>query len=254
MSVQNILLKVSLSKYLLKLKTSVKNMSNEKLIGKAVSKGLRGSFMKWFTIGLGAAIVIGSVVGVSVYFTLPDGGTNEPPGSYTSRLASEIQGLIPDVVYMEISGNASQVIDDRMIWSEFERVGTSEDYYWNTTAQLMFPDEEINFDITKEQVEGIAQAFFDSISATERLGTWGEDPYDGLGDLPNMKWVTELYLDNGTAIFLYVNMESLVLFQSTTWTGNFEANMNMMGAAVLSPESAFNTYVDAMSALFEPHT
>ena len=228
-------------------------MSNEKLIGKAVSKGLRGSFMKWFAIGLGAAIVIGSVVGVSVYFTLPDGGTDEPTTTYTGRLASEIQEAIPEVVYMEIIGNASQAIDDRMIGSTFERVGTSEDYYWNTTAYLMFPTEIINFSISKEEVEGIAQAMFDSIIATERLGTWGEDPYP-VELLPDMKWVTELYLENGTAIYLYVNMDSLVLYQTTTWTGDYEANMNMIGAAVLSPESAFNAYVDAMSALFEPHT
>ena len=234
-------------------------MSNEKLIGKAVSKGLRGSFMQWFAIGLGAAIVIGSVVGVSVYFTLPNGETPNggPSETYSSRLASEILGIIPNVVYMEIGGNASGFIDDRMIWSEFERIGSSEDFYWNTSATLIDPLEHINFVITKEEVEGVAQAMFDSINNTEHLGTWGLPPYEGLGDLPNMKWVTELYLENGTAIFLYVNMESLILFQTTTWTFEFDdyqANMNMIGAAVLSPESAFDNYVATMAALFAPYT
>ncbi len=232
-------------------------MSKENLIGKTISKGLRGSFMKWFAIGLGAAIVIGSVVGVSVYFTLPDGnGPDDGPSEpYSNRLATELLGQIPNVLYMEIGGNASQTIDDRMIWSTFERIGTSEDYYWNATASLIDPSEEIIFIVSKEEVGEIALAMFDSINNTEYLGTWGEDPYDGLGDLPNMKWVTELYLENGTAIFLYVNMESLVLFQTTTWTGNFEIdNSSMYGAAVLSPESAFSVYVDKMAEIFEPHT
>jgi len=236
-------------------------MSEEKLLGKAISKGLKGSFMKWFAIGLGAAIVLGSVVGVSVYFTLPNGtgpdngGPSEP---YSSRLASSILGSIPNVLYMEIGGNATGFIDDRMIWSSFERIGTSEDYYWNTSALLVDPVEDINFVITKEQVEGVAQAMFDSINATERLGTWGEAPYEGLGELPNMKWVTELFLENGTVILLYVNMESLILCQQTTWTlvGDYYVvdNMSMYGSAVLSPESAFDDYVAAMAALFEPHT
>ena len=234
-------------------------MSNEKSIGKAVSKGLRGSFMKWFAIGLGAAIVIGSVVGVSVYFTLPDsGGPGENPGSYTSRLASEIQGLIPEVVYMQIIGNASQAIDDRMTWSHFEREGTSEDYYWNATAYLMFPDEVVNFNISQEDVEGIAQSMFDSISVTEHLGTWGVAPYEDDGYPPDMKWATEMFLENGTVVILFINMESLILYQTSTWTlvgdDYMVDNSNMIGSAVLSPESAFDTYVDEMSALFEPHT
>ena len=231
-------------------------MSEEKLLGKTISKGLKGSFLKWFAIGLGAAIVVGSVVGVSVYFTLPNNHTPNNGGSepFSSRLATSIRSAIPNVLYMEIGGNASGFIDDRMIWSSFERVGTTEDYYWNTSATLIDPYEEINFIITKEEVEEIAQAMFDSINNTERLGTWGLPPYEGLGDLPNMKWVTEIYLENGTAIFLYVNMESLILFQSTTWTGNFVADMNMIGAAVLSPESAFNDYVLAMAELFAPYT
>lgn len=231
-------------------------MSEEKLVGKAISKGLKGSFMKWFAIGLGAAIVIGSVVGVSVYFTLPDGNgpDNEPSVPYSSRLAASIQDSIPDVLYMEIGGNATGYIDERMIWSEFVRIGTSEDYYWNATALLMFPTEDITFTVSKEEVEGIAEAMFDSINNTERLGTWGLPPYESGGELPNMKWVTELYFENGTAVFLYINMESLILCQRTTWTGNFEANMNMIGSAVLSPESAFDNYVAAMAAIFEPHT
>ncbi len=232
-------------------------MSEEKLLGKTISKGLRGSFLKWFAIGLGAAIVVGSVVGVSVYFTLPNGTTppnGDPSEPYSSRLASSLLGAIPNVLYMEIGGNASGFIDDRMIWSSFERIGTAEDYYWNTTATLIDPYEEINFSISKEEVGGVAQALFDSINNTEYLGTWGLPPYEAGGESPNMKWVTELYLDNGTAIFLFVNMESLILFQSTTWTGNFDANMNMIGAAVLSPESAFDDYVQAMAALFDPYT
>ncbi|MHA1397595.1 MAG: hypothetical protein ACTSSF_07795 [Candidatus Heimdallarchaeaceae archaeon] len=232
-------------------------MSGKKQLGKVISKGLRTSFLKWFAIGIGAAIVIGSIVGVSVYFTLPNGTPTPdtiPSEPYSTRLATSILGAIDYVLHLEIGGNASGFIDDRMIWSSFDRVGTEEDYYWNASATLINPYEEVSFTVSKEEISEIAQALFDSINKTQHLGTWGEDPYETGGEAPDMKWITEMYLENGTAIFLYVNMESLILFQSTTWTGNFQANINMIGSAVLSPESAFDDYVQVMANLFAPYT
>lgn len=229
-------------------------MSSEKLLGNALSKLLRNSFMKWFAIGLGAAVVVGSIVGVSVYFSITGPNVPNNGGSFPERLANSMRDSFPDILHMQIGGNASGYIDSRMIWSEFYREGTSENYVWNATAQLLFPSEEINFVVNKSDVEGIAQAMYDSIRACEFAGIWGQPPYELGEDLPNMKYVTELYFENGTAAFLYVNMGGLVLYQTTTWTGNFNANMNMIGSSVLTPESAFESYVTVMAALFEPYT
>ena len=162
-------------------------MSNEKLLNKSITNLLRNSFMKWFAIGLGTAVVLGSVVGVSIYFTLPDGPGPDNGGVFTDRLSESLRGSFPDILHMQIGGNASGYIDSRIIWSYFDRVGTSEDYTWDATAQLMFPTEEINFSVNKTDVEGIAQSLYDSIRLCDHVGIWGEAPYESTNELPNMK-------------------------------------------------------------------
>ena len=109
------------------------------------------------------------------------------------------------------------------------------------------------FEFSQNEVNQIAQGLFDSINNTERVGTYGEDPYPGTGDLANIKWVTEIYLANHTAIFLYINEDNLILYQSTEWTGEFDAMQNLIGADVLIPESAFDDYVQVLQNLFTPY-
>jgi len=233
-------------------------MSKENFLGKVVSRYLTRNFLKWFAIGLGAAMILGTIVGVSVYF-----GTNTPAGpdpdldpeiSFTTRLAEEIESEIPNIVHVEIVGNATQAIHERLIWATIDQIGGSSDYSWNVTAYVMFPDDVIEFILSTSEVDQIGIGLVTSINNTERVGTYGEEPYGDQDEIPNLKWVTELYLENGTVIFLYVNMEGLILYQITTWEGDFQAvNYNMIGSDVLLPESAFDNYIQSLKDLFTPY-
>ncbi|MBY9000258.1 MAG: hypothetical protein KGD64_05035 [Candidatus Heimdallarchaeota archaeon] len=231
-------------------------MSKENFLGKVVSRYLTRNFWKWFAIGIGTAMVLGTVVGVSVYFGTytPIGPDPDPETSFTTRLGEEMESEIPNVVHIEIIGNATQAIHERLIWATIDQLGDSSSYSWNVSAQVMFPDEVIIFELSTAEVNQIGTGLATSINNTEKDGVYGEDPYGSQDELPNLKWVTELYLENGTVIFLYVNMEGLILYQTTTWEGNFQAvNMNMIGADVLLPESAFDTYIQSLKDIFTPY-
>lgn len=231
-------------------------MSKENSLGKVVSRYLTRNFWKWFAIGLGASIVLGTVVGVSVYFgtNTPAGPDPDPEISFTTRLVEEIESEIPNIVHVEIVGNATQAIHERLIWATIDQIGDSSDYSWNVTTYVMFPDDVIEFVLSTSEVDQIGAGLFTSINNTERAGTYGEEPYSSQDELPDLKWVTELYLENGTVIFLFVNMDGLILYQTTTWEGNFQAvNMNMIGADVLIPESAFDNYIQSLKDLFTPY-
>ncbi len=234
-------------------------MSKENLFSRTIARYLRNNFVKGLAIGISAAIVIGTVVGVSIYFSLPpavpdpNGNGDSPEIPFSTNLAQEIQGAIPNVVYAEIIGNATAAIHPRLIWSWMERIGDNISYTWNVTAEAMFPNEEVNFVLSGNEVGQIAQVLFDSINNTEKVGVYGEDPYPAVGEMPDLKWVTVLCLENTTTIFLYINMEGLILFQTGTWYGDYQYDGNMIGADVLLPESAFDDYVQVMSDLYTPY-
>ncbi|MHA2358026.1 MAG: hypothetical protein ACXABK_04590, partial [Candidatus Heimdallarchaeaceae archaeon] len=158
---------------------------------------------------------------------------------------------------VEIIGNGTASIHPNLISATVDRLGDSESYSWNVTAYgINYTDYSgyvTNFILSTSEVNEIAVGLFESINNTEKVGTYGEEPYPGTGDLPNLKWVTELYLENNTVYFLYINMEGLILFKSTNWFGNFEYIAGMYGSDVLLPESAFDDYVQVLSNLFAPH-
>ncbi len=238
--------------------TSVKKMSKENIFSRTIARYMRNNFVKGLAIGIGAAIVIGTVVGVSIYFGTisvpePNGNGNEPKLPYSTNLAQEIQKAIPNVVHVEIIGNATAAIHPNLIWAWMDRIGDNVTYSWNVTAQIMLPPFEIEFVLSSGEVGQIAQGLFDSINNTEKVGVYGQDPYPAVGEMPNLKWVTELYLQNSSVYFLYINMEGLILFQSTTWYGNYQYDANMIGADVLLPESAFDDYVEVLQNLFTLH-
>lgn len=229
-------------------------MSKENSLGKLLSKYWQRSFIKGLAIGIGAAVVIGTVVGVSIYFKNTNPDIPEPNNGvpFTTRLAEEIQNEISNVVHVEIIGNGTAAIHEKLIYSTIERVGDNITYTWNVTAFTIDPITEVNFVISTNDVNQIAQGLFDSINNTEKVGTYGQDPYPAVGEMPNLKWVTELYLANNTVILLYINMEDLILFKTTTWYGDFDYDANMIGADVLIPESAFDEYIQVLKDMYTP--
>ncbi|MHA1952778.1 MAG: hypothetical protein ACXAAM_03555 [Candidatus Heimdallarchaeaceae archaeon] len=231
-------------------------MSKENIFSRTIARYFRNNFVKGLAIGISAAIVIGTVVGVSIYFgtiSVPEPNGNEPELPFSTNLAQEIQSVIPEVVHVELIGNATASIHPNLIWAEMNRLGDNITYSWNVSAFSIALMDFVIFEFSQNEVNQIAQGLFDSINNTERVGTYGEDPYPGTGDLANIKWVTEIYLANHTAIFLYINEDNLILYQSTEWTGEFNAMQNLIGADVLVPESAFDDYVQVLQNLFTPY-
>jgi hypothetical protein len=238
----------------------VKKMSKDNKLRQVIAQSLRNNFVKGLAIGISAAIVVGIVVGVSLHYGIPP--VTEPDGNgngngtelpFSARLAIEIQSIIPDVVHVELLGNATASIHPNLISAEMNRIGDNVTYTWNVSAFSIALLDYVNFTFSQSDVNLIAQGLFDSINNTERVGTYGEDPYPGTGDLADIKWVTEIYLENHTAVFLYINQDGLILYQTTEWTGDFSAMQNLIGAAVLVPESAFDDYVEVLQDLFESH-
>jgi len=209
-------------------------MSDKKTLSKAISRSLKGSYIKWLAIGFGIAVVTGGIVGIGVYYGIQDPTPPNPDVEpFSTQLAESVYALISNVVHVEIIGNATAQINSRMISATIDRVGDNVTYSWDVTGYAIDPIEEVNFVLSTNQVNQIGQVLLESINNTEKVGIWGVDPYQSGGEQPNMKWVTELYLENSTVIFLYVNMESLILFHSTTWTGDYQADVNMIGGTVL---------------------
>ena len=232
-------------------------MSKENILGRTIRRYLQNNLIKGLAIGIGAAIVIGTAVGLGVYYGViytPEPGPGPGPGlPFSTNLAVEVQNNIPNVVHVEIVGNATAAIHERLIWGIIDRIGDNQTYTWNVTTYAIFPPDVVNFVLSTFEINQIAGGLFDSINNTERVGTYGVEPYPAVGETPNLKWVTELYLENSTVIFLYINMEGLILYQSTTWYGNFQYDANMIGADVLIPESAFDDYIQVLKDLFSPH-
>ena len=230
-------------------------MSKENSLGKLLSKYWQRSFIKGLAIGIGAALVIGTVVGVSIYFSNVNPDIPEPNNGapFSTKLAKEIQDEISNVIHVEIIGNGTAAIHERLIYSTIDRIGDNITYTWDVTAFTIDPIDEVNFVLSTNDINQIAQGLFDSINNTDKDGTYGQDPYPAVGEMPNLKWVTELYLENSTVIFLYINMEGLILFKTTTWYDDFNYDANMIGADVLVPESAFDDYIQVLKNLYTPY-
>ena len=241
-------------------------MSKENTFSKIITRHLKSNFVKGLAIGISAAIVIGTIVGVSVYFGVikvpepngngngdDNGNGNGPEIPFSTKLALGIQSAIPNVVHVEILGNATPSIHPNLISAEMDRLGDNITYSWNVSAFSIALLDYVYFELSQSEVNQIAQGLFDSINNTERVGTYGEEPYPATSDLADIKWVTEIYLENHTAFFLYINKESLICYQKTEWTGNYDAMQTLIGADVLIPESAFDDYVQVLRDLFTPY-
>ena len=237
-------------------------MSKENILGRTIGKYLRNNLVKGLAIGIGAAILVGTAVGLGVYYGViytpevpgPEPGPEpEPELPFSSRLAAEVQENIPNVVHLEVIGNGTASIHERLIWGIVDRIGDNITYSWNVTAYTIFPSGTVNFVLSQSDIDQIAGGLFDSLNNTERVGTYGEDPYPAVDYLADLKWVTELFLENSTVILLYINLDGLICHKSTTWYGDYDYDENLIGADVLVPESAFDDYVQVLQDLFSPH-
>ena len=189
------------------------------------------------------AIVLGSVVGITLHFSLDDNIPDTEP-SYTTALGMAIRDLIPEVVHVEIVGNGTIAIHSRLIWSTMDKFEDSELLIWNVTAHTL--EEEIEFSIYEQDINNIAESLFTSISNTTKIGTYGVPPYDyeTMGYLANIYWGIELHLANTTVIQLLILDDGLIFV--TTWTGD----TNMMGADILEPLSAFDDLLSTLQVIF----
>ena len=230
-------------------------MSDEKTLSKAISRNLKGISIKWLAIGFGIAVVTGGIVGIGIYFGLPDTAPHDidDDTEFSTMLAESVSSSFPNVVHMEIIGNGTAQINSRLIWAYFDRIGDSISYEWTVSAEAFNPEEQVNFNLSKSQVDEIAVSLFDSINKTSRVGTYGQEPYPTDQYQASLKFVTEIYFENNTVIFLFVDLDGLVLFKSLTWHDDYQYSQNLLGAAVLIPESAFDDYITVLSTLFAPY-
>ncbi len=228
-------------------------MSDEKILSNTISRNLKSSYIKWLAIGFGIAVVAGGIVGIGIYFGMPTTPDIDETGGFSTRLAESVSSSIPNVVHMMILGNGTAQINSRLGYASFDRIGDSSSYDWNVSAFAMFPSEQVNFMLSQSQVGEIAGGLFDSINKTTKDGIYGEAPYTTDIYFASLKFVTEIFFENNTMIFLFVDMDGLVLFKSTTWYDDYQYDGNTLGSHVLIPDSAFDDYIAVLSDLFTPH-
>ncbi len=238
----------------LKRKKITKAPKKKKTFYNIISNNLRRDFIKGIAIGIMGAIVLGSVVGITLHFSLDD-NIPDNDSSYTTALGMAIRDLIPEVVHVEIVGNGTIAIHSRLIWATMDRVEESELLTWNVSAQTLdFVNGtpvggETNFIIYEPDITNIAESLFTSVSNTTKIGTYGVAPYDyeTMGYTANIYWGIQLYLANTTVIQLLILEDGLIFV--TRWTGD----TNMIGADILEPESAFNDLLSTLQIIFAPH-
>ena len=213
---------------------------------------------KWIittAIVFGILIVAGTITGITLYLS---NQKTEPHGEedYVVLLAQELQSIIPEIDHLEILGNATSAIHERLIWAAIEQEGDSSAFTWNVTAFTLDFDENMtaipgttNFELNIDEINQISQGLFDAITNTTKVGTYGVAPYDyeTMGYLANVLWGINIYLVNTTVIQLLILEDNLVFV--TTWTGD----INMGGADILEPVSAFEHLRAALETVFSPY-
>ncbi len=237
-----------------KRKKIIKAPKKKKTFGNVISSNLRRDFVKGIAIGIMGAIILGSVVGITLHFSLDDNIPDNEP-SYTTALGMAIRDLIPEVVHVEIVGNGTIAIHPRLIWATMDRIEESELLTWNVNAHTLdFVNGtpvggETDFIIYEPDIINIAESLFTSVSNTTKIGTYGVAPYDHetMGYTANIYWGMRLYLANTTVIQLLILEDGLIFV--TRWTGD----TNMMGADILEPLSAFDDLLSTLQLIFAQH-
>ena len=214
---------------------------------------------KWIittTIVFGILIIAGAITGITLYFSNQNDPDPNGEEDYVVLLAQELQSIIPEIDHLEILGNATVAIHERLIWAAIEQEGDSSDFTWNVTAFTLDFDENMtaipgttNFELDIVEINQISQGLSDAITNTTKVGTYGVAPYDyeTMGYLANVLWGINIYLVNTTVIQLLILEDDLVFV--TTWTGD----TNMIGADILEPVSAFEHLRAALETVFSPY-
>jgi len=101
---------------------------------------------KWIittTIVFGILIIAGAITGITLY--LSNQNNSDPNGEedYVVLLAQELQSIIPEIDHLEILGNATSAIHERLIWAAIEQEGDSSSFTWNVTAYTLDFDENL---------------------------------------------------------------------------------------------------------------
>ncbi|MHA1303924.1 MAG: NosD domain-containing protein [Candidatus Heimdallarchaeaceae archaeon] len=241
-------------------KTKNQKRSIQQSLNSAIIKNLRMSLAKGVIIGAAIALALGSIVPIYLHFknVTPNLQDNNSNTEFPANFAEAIQQSIPDVVHLEIIGNGTTVIHERLLEAKIDRINSTPDLSWEVTAQVINYDEygriivsEIVFILNDSEIAEISQSLFDSLNSTERLGTYGEKPYNTqeIYDT-NLKWAMRLFLENHTLIDLIILENGLIIADVGSWTTFEEFDSNMIGAAVLGPESAFDYLIGTLKAIF----
>ena len=232
---------------------------SDKIIKQALYKRMKSQFLMWALIGAISAILIGGTIYYAEYHTFQQVNdhsqhpSNVPQISRSKILASEVLDNVPEIVHLQVLGNATGNIYPNLLDAEFDRIGNSTNYSWNVSSEILTQDLQVqkaSFLLSQSEVDTIGQAFYDSISSTEAVGKYGQGTNDL--ELGNLQWGMVMFLENHTLIGIYV-YEDIVLFATGDWNSDYTGSPNLIGADILVPPSSFDTLLSVLSDLFHNH-
>ena len=220
---------------------------------------MKSQFLIWALIGAISAILIGGTIFYAEYHILQQVNdssqqpSNVPQISRSKILATEVLDNVPEIVHLNVLGNATGNIYPNLLDAEFDRIGNSTNYSWNVSSEILTQDlqvQTVSFLLNQSEVDTIGQAFYDSISSTVLMGKYGQGTNDS--ELGNLQWGMVMFLENHTLIGIYI-YEDVVLFATGTWSSGYTDSPNLIGADMLTPPSSFDTLLVVLSELFHNH-
>lgn len=235
-------------------------MSEQDSLNKAITRLLKKDFIKWLIVGIAVGLVVGGSIALIMHLHVPEvqQPENEQEESYTQRMATQLQDLVPAYEHVELLGNGTTAIHERLIDAQFNRIYINDTLAWNVSAFVLeeqngeLTGKTVNFVFDSEDVDAVAQGLYDSVAATERVGTYGEPPYD-YGELANIYFGIGLFLENKTYISVLVLDDGLVFLCIGTWTSYEQTSFDLLGSAIISPASAFDNLTGVLRDLFAEH-
>lgn len=236
----------------------------ENIIQKRIWKEL----IKWAVLGL----LVTMFLGIATYWVwqtttppstidtdkqLPSQDNPEPSiNRLETRLAQSLYNSFPEIVHVEVLGNATGLIYPNLLDSFMDQIPGATDYSWNVTATLLKIEngtprtQTTSFVIDSSEVTDIADSLFIAINASTIKGVYGEDPYTGV--LPNIDWGLKLFLANHTAYSILVYEDMFVLFSVENWV-SFNEGYTITGSYVLEPTDLFQQVLSVLSQIYHEH-
>lgn len=235
----------------------------DRTIFNLVRKDLKRIIYRSFAIGMVFALVTALIVPIYLLTQTQNTGTplndENNENGFPLNFAESLTQAIPQVEYIEIVGNGTGVICENLLTAYIYRAGSINELLWNVTAEYLAYDEYnrtivriVNFILNADNISQISDALYTSINNTEFLGTYGEEPYNSL-DI-NIKWGLVFYLENHTLIDILVLENGWIIADIGTWVSYDFTDTNLLGAAVLGTESAFNPLLDTLGNIFHKYS